>query len=744
LRHAAPLRKTRPPAAPLACALCAAALLALFATVARAEPGELRLRGTNTFRCEYYQYDGDPAASSYAEEDGHRYDELQLALDQRFSPSNFWHAEMFGLWNNSAYRSTHDDVVVERLALSWENGSAAMPFRLELGDVFADVSYRTMSRTLKGVQLDLQPSGQVLDGRQSLLLFGGVDYPEWRDLDSEESRAGGASWLLEGSRIGSLSLNWVCSDRESLADALPTRNRQNVLSLASERGFEALGQKLTLEGELAGFFGDCDASGGDDGRNKSDLGVFLQLSGRSASPLRYRFRFEQYGEDYRPAGANVASDRRSWEAHGSWRFRNGASFKARAQRFEDGFEADNPSDSKVYGVSLTGPFLSFVDPALSGGLDLHRRMTRDENDTTDRRTDVVRANLSRRLAEKWTGNLGLYSQRDKDKAADQGPSWNNEVRVGATRQLTLLGGRGSISPGLSHRRNQGDADAREWNPTLGLHFTRGRHRLSLNAAANSQQRIDDNTIDVNTCTMAANYNYTRGPHTLGVEVDRSAYDPDDDDSTASLKCAVWYSLRFGARYSPAQRRFTLGTGAAAPAATASAAPGQPELRLLTELRPGQDLAAARQWLSRTYGIEGGVRMPQFDVFEVRLLPEFDQRQRLVLQHDGQRLEKVGLIVEIEDVGTPDTVAQTFSRMRDTVVRTFGRPKVAVEDGEFGANLARDLGLGRFVRAYDWDAPGGLLRFGLPRRLDEVVRIEIQHADRFPAVREGLWTFSPVQ
>ena len=51
---------------------------------------------------------------------------------------------------------------------------------------------------------------------------------------------------------------------------------------------------------------------------------------------------------------------------------------------------------------------------------------------------------------------------------------------------------------------------------------------------------------------------------------------------------------------------------------------------------------------------------------------------------------------------------------------------------------------RFIRVVQWELPGGVLRFGIPRRLDRRVRMEIQYAARFADPLSTRWSIEAVR
>ena len=53
----------------------------------------------------------------------------------------------------------------------------------------------------------------------------------------------------------------------------------------------------------------------------------------SGTPLSYSARFEHTGDDFRPNGAAVSANQRSYELRGGWRFADGLNLTGRLQRF---------------------------------------------------------------------------------------------------------------------------------------------------------------------------------------------------------------------------------------------------------------------------------------------------------------------------------------------------------------------------------------------------------------------------
>jgi len=720
----------------VAAALCVCVSATRSAGAADGGAQEIGINGSTTVRYEYYNYKGDPAGTSYTEEGKQWYGELQLSLDQSFTEYNSWRLDAMGLFNRSDYRTQDRNGLLEQLRFAWENGDAALPFRLELGDVYADLSYRSMSRSLKGVQLDLQPTAELFGGYQSILLFAGVSHGDWHDLDDHKDESGfvGASWLLDGAPFGSLSLNWAFNERDAGGGG-DGRDRENVLSLAHEKVFDAEAARMTLESEISRHFDEPDND------RKDDTGMFVQFSTKHKNmPLTHRLRYERYGDDFQPEAANASTDRQSWEAHASWTFQSGVVLKGRSQFYEDSFQSANQTNTSVYGASLTGPFLNALDPKLSPSLDAYLRLSRNEDCTTDSRSEVLRAACSRPITELWSADGSVALQADKDcRGNTQG--WSDDFRLSATRRLSLWGWDGSISPGVTYRyvQQHTGSDSRQWLPTLAADLTRGPHFFNLSANASSLHQLEDDTVDTDDYTAAATYGCRAGPHALSLEYEWTKHAPEPGAHTRGYKVALQYTYQFGLVAKASRRGVSFRLAPQGrPAYDWSADKDQPTIELLAGIEPGQPIEAVRERLKAEQNVTLDTSKPQYDTVDLRLLDEIDQRQRLILKHRDGKITTAALIVDLADVGSLDTVEQTFVKVRTALARTFGQPANFFEDGDFTRNLRIDLARGQFARVYEWFTPAGVIRLGIPRRLDHSLRIEIHHAKTFPPARQSLW------
>ena len=127
------------------------------------------------------------------------------------------------------------------------------------------------------------------------------------------------------------------------------------------------------------------------------------------------------------------------------------------------------------------------------------------------------------------------------------------------------------------------------------------------------------------------------------------------------------------------------------------------------------------------------------------VPAIFQRQRLVLGNFAGDVDLAAVVIGFADIGAADSVEQTFERVRRALVDRYGTPARMLEEGAFGPDLVADLNARRFVRVMEWDTPRGVLRFGIPRRLDGQLRMEIQHRAAFPGgLQDARWSLEAVR
>lgn len=701
-------------------------------------PAGWRIGGSFNARWEYYEVTGDRTQGPYPYLGLRPFTDFNFNGFRRFSSYEFLRINLAGVLSYSDYRSAAErGLIFERFAAYWQKGDAKVPFRLKVGDHYAFQSVRTIQRSLKGFNVELQPNWSGLlgkDARHSLVAFSGITSPIYRNLKDKKEVFSGASWLVSRTPLGDFSANFVhgFAERDPLA-GVPALH-QYVYSLAGERRLELTGQRVSIEGEIAGFNGDIVRGTGPVRRHAPGLGLYFLAEGRGNKlPFNWNLLFEQYGLNFAPLGAAVSADRRTYEARAGWRFKNSLLFTGRLQRYEDGWQTSNRTDTMVYGVNLTGPFTvgKFPIAGLSGAFDFYFQQRRNKTRSVADRTISTSLNLTAPINDKTSARAGVF-YTNIDNYLDASRSITREASLGLDHSFSLGKINGTVSPGLVVRKLTGaGGDSNQYGPTLSLSLASGGH--SFNATYN-YLLIDGHTAsstNTHAHSVGLRYAYTTGPHSFGVEFDYNRRDELPGTHTNGYKAAFSYTYRFQRASTPVRARQP---GLAVPAAS--------ELDLAA-LEPGLSLADATAILEAS-GIKGGIVQGNLVSYETRVFARIDQRQRLVLVLREGRLERAIVIVDFTDTGSARTSQRLYRRLLEILVKKYGSPATA-ERGAFGAQFARDVNAGRFVRIADWRlAGGGSMRLGIPQRLDRRVRIEVQIGPGFPSRRVTRWSYERVR
>ncbi|MEM0923926.1 MAG: hypothetical protein AAGI13_12840, partial [Pseudomonadota bacterium] len=495
------------------------------------------LSGNLAARAEIYDNFGDPAAAVFPDVGGQAFAEGFLRFDRRVSAFERFSGFASGVLNRSDYRSFNDGLVLERFQFDWEKGDASLPFKLTLGDSFAFFSPRSVQRSIKGAQLELQPGDGQGPHLTSIQIFAGTDVPVYRDFDQPFTSYAGASALHQRADGSSFIVNAVGAYRR--ADQAVEGLGQAVFTAAAEQPFEIGSHALTFEAEIGLFAGEHSVGQG----RAADIGLFSQLSGQSLDQrLSYRLLYERYGEDYQPFGASIIPGRSSTEAHLAYRFDNGLVARGRAQRFIDGLEGANPTESYVLGFGLTGPFLPEV--GLAGSFDAFGRIAEDELGLRDEVSFTAQANLFAPIAEAWTGRARLFVQTIDDRVQDDRFS-TFEIDVSADHSFSAQDWRGIVSPGMRLRRiTGGGGEAVELGPSIALNTANGGHSVQISYSLLAQMRLSTGAEDQLNHQLAAAYTFRSGRHRFGVDGSLTTRNPETGLPSNSVRAGVFYRYDF--------------------------------------------------------------------------------------------------------------------------------------------------------------------------------------------------------
>ncbi len=717
-------------------------ILFVVPVLSHAEPDVLAdwsFYGSNTMRASLYEATGPGAASPWPLEGDMYFDEFNVYLNKQNSFYDRMRAEFSGVYNvNDDYRATNFGVVPERMSFVRENGEVNTPYRFEAGDHFAYYSYLTLQNSLKGMQFELQPVSDVAGRRHSIVFTTGANESNWRDLTFQDDYTSGISWLIQDEVLGSLNFNAVHNYRDGSAKLGTLDRKQYVFSVAGARQFSGPGHDATIEAEIAHFMGDHNGvAGAATGQDKADNGYFMQLSGRSKqSPWDYRLRVERYGQDFQPRGAIVTADRRSAEFHSGWLHQSGIRTRARVQFFEDGLETANKTTTRTYGVNLTGPLVKKLWPDANGNLDAFVQQRDDESGALAATTHNINFNLSKPLPGDWLGRSNFFFQNVDDEGTADTDLYTRQFSFAADHALALAGFTGVITPGVLIRSlRKGTNRSFDMSPTLALSLNRGPHAFRADYSTLLQNRqLVISGPDIDTHTLNLDYRYTRQQHLFGFEANLFDRSITPGQSTEAYRLSVYWTYNFDRPARAVKTRTTIPSSTVQSSEVSVSVAG---------LAPGASRADVEQALSANQ-IAAGYEQAGYQVYEYPLLSGVFQRQRLGLNYSAGRLASIVLVIDFDQVGDRNTVLQVFERVRESLIRQLGSPTRTIEEGVFAADFVQAVNDQRLIRIIEWETPTGTIRFGLPRRLDGQVRMEIQHARSFPQPGETLWSIEQLR
>lgn len=679
---------------------------------------ELTIDYKNKAVGDYYRVTGDKRAGLYNTSKLFQpYNEFFLTAKYFHTPYNKVRFQLFGVASDSLYRTKNErGLVPEKINLLWERGDVALPFRLSIGDFYGYFSYRTLQRSLKGIQLEVQP--QVSKNvRQSLMFLTGTVQRDWRDFRWGENSVYGASYLIEYEK-NRISFNAVRNEREATLNY--SKSGQNILSIAFERPFSFEKRDVRLESEVSFFRGDYRRQI----ENKSATALYLQTYFKEKSlPLSYKLRYERNSKYYKPDGVNVRENRKSYQAYMNYFFSNGINLNLYGQYYKDDFQSNNPLTTKIFGISTSGNF-----KRVSTSLLLSKKL--QENNTMDRTTDAVTLNLGYPLYTNVNARARFSYIKNRDNKAHRINSLTKQMVLGADYFPHIENFNLIVSPSLllSERRFTTDIQ-KIIGPKLAINLSKDRHTLRFNAGYTDQRM--DVSPDIATVVYALNYNYRKKSDQFGIEFLKNTRDPQNAQSTDSYKVSLYWIHTFSKRY-------TFHQTAKAENVPQNGVKAKLSPVLLTVIKPGMPTKDVLDILQKL-GLWKPLRIGDMYIYETKLFDDINYRQRFVIVDNDGRIQKDGLVIDypLRDV---DEFIHTFEWIKKRLIDLYGAPTNYYERGEVSKQLFEDIQNEQFIRIYEWKRSKGILRLGIPRRFDGKVRIEIVFAPHFPDVTYTVWGF----
>lgn len=691
------------------------------------------ISGSNTLHLEGYRVKGDESQSPFTDEGFQPYNDFDLNFARRISPFEEVRGDVTGTVNWSPYRAAEENLVLERINLTWEKGDIGTPLRVEAGDFYGFFSFRTLQRTLKGVQVDFQPLESISGERHALQILSGITDSNYRDIDADSEVFSGASWLVETKNYGTYSFNAVNNFRQADPLAGLVEREQWVHSVAVAHSFEAYNQKLNVEGELARFEGDVDL-GTRVEEDRTGYGQYISLDGRAAIPLTYSARYQDYEDGFRPNGAVITPNRRSLELRSGYDFGEGRRVNGRHQRLSDFVEGGPDLDTTVTGVTVSSPLPELFPDNSTIRFDAFTQNVKTVDSSTRIKTNSAKVDMAIPMRNGWVGRTGLTYQTSENVVSGTN-SKLRQIDLGGDKGISIGEFNGTVSPGLFVRTQDGASQGQEYGPSVALSLTNGPHSLNGNLSTTVQQRAAN--TDVKNFNLTTAYEFTKGSQSFGGEVGIHRRLPEGAlIDTDSFKVAFYWRIAFNKPAKVAAE--AVDDRPAVPVDTT--APGEFRLR---SILPGAPIAVARALLLGA-GYKTDFAQPSVIVNEMRLLPNIDQRQRHVVTHANRQVIKSALIIDFDDPTDATHVSRTLARVQEELIKRYGAPTRTFNIGSISASLVNDVNNGLLINNVEWKIDAGTIRFGIPRRLDRQVRIEIQFGRAFRSPRDTLWSIEEVR
>lgn len=501
--------------------------------------------GSNTLRVDSYHASGDKRYSPYAQTGTFISNDLDLSLFGSHTPGQTWRFDVGGTITDSPYRSQHSGFVPEVLRMSYDNSTAALPFRLDLGDQNVQFSELTLNRTLKAGRLTLRPNSGI-DGRSywaSAVV--GSDGQQWRDFDPSADLYRGFSLGMQDQRLGSYGVNLVQHSRE--AEGALAGFDQWTASFTAQRHFDMAGQDLNLRSELAYFHGESWATRQlpEAERSRHGIGYYTQLDGKSQTrPLDYRLRYDRYSSDFRPSGSDAPADSDAMLAEGGWRLKQDMQVRGRVQRSRSSLSSSDPITTDSAGLNFSGSLLAKRPQRLIGQLNLSVQTRESESHHVDFLAKTAEGSLTFNHSPRHQTRLSGSVATVDDLNHPGVERVTRQFSAGHTAQLQLGDVALTVTPGLSMTEIDTEDDEFSMGPTLAISAARDQERVVLELGQTAL-RADDPDDDVEHKRIKFKYEVQRGRHSFGLDFDHTLREPAVGEDTDAWHAGMYWRYDLG-------------------------------------------------------------------------------------------------------------------------------------------------------------------------------------------------------
>ena len=360
-------------------------------------------------------------------------------------------------------------------------------------------------------------------------------------------------------------------------------------------------------------------------------------------------------------------------------------------------------------------------------MNLNDQARSSENKSSDTRAQSVNLGLDGPLDRRWQGRVNLSWQESDDRTAADADSSSRRLGLGAGRPITLSGFEGNLWLDLSAIDSRSGGTTKNLAPALNANLAKGPHRISVNLGADYQDQQLANS-DVDTVTSRLEYGFQRGRSDFGLGYTGYQRNPENAQSTNAYQLSAFWRYRFD---------YQSWDTAKPPGVTRR----QGKVAHITDLAPGAPIG---QTLARIPTKGYSEPAPGLLVFQQSLMEDIDAGQRLAVQGEAGSVSRSALVFDLDDVTDYQAVASLYQSIKNRLLKHYGAPAHADELGDFDQAMFVGLETGAFQRLLQWRLPEGVLRFGIPRRLDGIYRMELQFTQGQALVGDAAWSMEEVR
>ncbi len=673
--------------------------------------------GQNKLTFEHYSVEGDESSGLYQNEGWQNSDDFSLNFSDHYSPYSNMRGYIIGSSNHSEYRGEKGETI-SNASVVYQTGESALPFRVEVGDYFANQSRHTLQRGIKGIQLELQP--QIADAPHSIQLFFGRSATDYQTLFDGEDRGYylGASWLTESKTWGAFALTSInYRSTDAMGSAL-----ENVSGLAWEKGFTIGSFSHTLEAEFAYLSGENSASDALDENSAT-----LKLSGNNRTGYDYLIDLERNGEFFSPNGAATTADRESANLQWGQPITDHINARVRSQHTRSNLSSDNITATRLTGFNIGGLPFSRFDHLLKGlniTADIYRQDDWDEAKSFERENSVFQLNSSLPINRNLRSRLSYQWLLTDNKIADT-RSKRLTLSAGFDYRFAVSQWQGALSPTARYIEDRDVSGKQTSNLTLGglFNISRDGHNLRLSHQTISYNADDPAAAESTTAQTHIGWNKDWQRHGFAVGIDHFNRNPEGSENSDSYKFSLAWSYRFAKKATPA-------------------APIQHEERGITpfsklsDLTLGSPLNTTTKDALKQAGFLTSGSSGIYQLYEGKRFNSLDNRQILAIEDSAGRVKSSHILIPIANRAAQSQ--KVYQKLLDELLATYGSPSLTIERGAFAANWLTALQDNKFSRIVEWQTESGILRFGIPKPITGEVRMELQLRQHHPSADSNDW------